>query len=398
MTLIDSDLASALKQLKDRMRKKLILIMNFISPYRIPVFNHLAKVKDIDFKAIFLAETEGSRQWKIYKEDINFDYKILKNFHFYIQSKEVPIYFNWGLWRELRRFKPDAICMCGYHYLASIETLIYAKLRKIKIVLWAGSHLLSGFVKNPLTDFYKKTIIPRFDSYITYGTAAKEQIIDYGARPQKIVGGCNTVDVEWFMSKCNEIQDNEISQIKKKYLPQNILYVGEFIERKGVINLIAAFEKLGMDNVGLILIGKGKEKDKYLKYIREHNVKNVFFGGFVQKEDIVKYYKLADVFVLPSFNEVWGLVVNEAMACGLAVISSTRAGVTRDLVKDGKNGFSFNPNYIDELAEKLKTILGNNELRNKMGAKSREIIKDKTPRNYAESILKAIKYGLQENL
>ena len=102
---------------------RLILIINFISPHRIHVFNYLAK--KIDLKVILLAETENNRKWKIYKEEINFNYKILKIFCFYIQSKEMPIYFNWGLWRELRKFKPDAICICGYHYLATIEALIY---------------------------------------------------------------------------------------------------------------------------------------------------------------------------------------------------------------------------------------------------------------------------------
>ena len=372
------------------MRKKLILIMNIISPYRIPVFNHLAKDGDRDFMVIFLAGTEGSRHWKIYKEEIKFDYKILKNLHFYIQSKEMPIYFNRGLWGELKKFRPEAICVCGYHYLVTVEALIYAKLTGTKITLWAGSHLLSGFLKNPLTDFYKKMIIPRFDFYITYGAAAKQQIIHYGADPGKIIVGCNTVDIEWFMNKCKEIRNNEISQMRKKYPSKNILYVGEFIERKAVINLIAAFEKLGIDNVGLILVGKGKEKDKYSKYIKGHNVKNVFFEGFVQKEDIVKYYKLTDVFVLPSFNEVWGLVVNEAMACGIPVISSKYAGVTRDLVQDGVNGYSFHPANIDELTQRLRELMLDDEKRIQMGKKSLEIIRNKTPQRYAESILKAV--------
>ena len=373
------------------MRKKLILITNIISPYSISLFNHLGKMEELDFKVIFLAETESNRRWRIYKDEISFEYKILKNTCFFIQTREMPIYFNWGLWRELKKVKPDAICVCGYHYLATIEALIYAKVNDIPITLWAGSHLLSGFVKNPLTDLYKKMIIPKFDSYVTYGTAARGQIIYYGAKPGKIIVGCNTVDVEWFMKKSGVIEEDEMREMREKYPPKNILYVGNFITHKGVLNLIKAFYNLKMNNVGLILVGDGIEKDAYLKYIREHRIKNVFFEGFVQKKDIVKYYKLADVFVLPSFNEVWGLVVNEAMACGLPILSSIYAGVTRDLVRDGINGYSFDPNNIVELTERLKELLLDDEKRIKMGKKSLEIIKDKTPQKYAESILKAIK-------
>jgi len=375
---------------------KLILVTNIISPYSIPMFNYLNGVETLDFKVIFLAETESNRRWKIYKDEINFDYRVLKHFCLFIQSKEMPIYVNWGLCKELRKFRPDAICVCGYHYLATIEVLFYAKLMNVPITLWAGSHLLSGFIKNLLTNLYKKMIIPRFDSYITYGTAAKDQIVHYGAKPEKIVVGCNTVDVEWFIKRSEEIKEEEIQEMKKGYPSKNILYVGEFIKRKAVINLITAFEKLDMANVGLILVGEGKEKDKYLKYIREHNIKNVFFEGFAQKEDIVKYYKSVDVFVLPSFNEVWGLVVNEAMACGLPILSSTYAGVTRDLVKDRVNGYSFDPNNVGGLVEKIKFILSNDALRRKMEVSSIEIIKDKTPENYAQKILAAVKYGLQK--
>jgi len=83
-------------------------------------------------------------------------------------------------------------------------------------------------------------------------------------------------------------------------------------------------------------------------------------------------------------------VVNEAMACGLPVISSKLAGVTQDLVKDGINGYSFDPNNIDELTRELKELLLKDRKRIEMGRKSLEIIKDKTPEKYAESILKAI--------
>jgi glycosyltransferase involved in cell wall biosynthesis len=370
--------------------KKVLLIHNIVSPCLIPVFNHLAKVKDIDFKIIFLASTDSNRAWNIPIKDIEFNYKILKNLHFYIQSKELPLYFHWGLWSELREFKPDIVCMCGYQFFAAIEALIYAKISRVPITLWAGSHLLSGHIKNCLTDFYKSFFIPKFSTYITYGTACREQLINYGANPDKIIVGCNTVDIKWFMKKSQEISEEQIKELKKSYCNKNILYVGEFVERKGVINLIKAFEKLNQNDIGLVLVGKGKEKDKYIKYININRIKNVFIENFVQKDEIVKYYRLADIFVLPSFNEVWGLVVNEAMACGLPVISSIFAGATRDLVKEGINGFSFDPYNIDDLANKIINLLNDDKKREQMGKSSIDIIRDITPAKYAQDILSAI--------
>jgi glycosyltransferase involved in cell wall biosynthesis len=372
---------------------KFVLITNIISPYRIPLFNVISESPGIDLEVIFLAKNESNRKWNIYWEEISFRYKILKSLCFFIKSIEMPIYFSWGLWKELKKFGPDAICIGGYHYLATIEALIYAKLYRIKITLWTESHLLSGFIKNPLANFYKRTIIQRFDSYIAIGTLAKEQVIYYGAKPEKIVVGYNTVDVEWFMNKCKEIRLNEISQMKKDYPPKNIIYVGSFIARKGVLNLIRAFHNLKMDNVGLILVGEGPEKASYLEYIRTHDIENVFFEGFVHRENIVKYYKLADILVLPSLNEVWGLAVNEAMACGLPVLSSIYAGVTKDLVIDGINGYSFDPDNINDLCHKLREMLLNDAQRIKMGIRSAEIIKDKALQDYSEKFLEAVRLG-----
>lgn len=382
----------------DKKAKKLILITNIITPYRIPLFNLLSAYPEINLEVIFFAKNESNRKWNIYLDDINFRYKILKGLCFFIRSIEMPIYFSWGLWKELKKFRPDAICIGGYHYLATIEALIYAKLNRIKITLWTESHLLSGFIKNPVTNYYKRTIIPRFDSYIATGTLAKEQVIYYGGKREKIVVGYNTVDVKWFMNMCKEINNNEISQMKKNYPSKNILYVGSFIARKGVLNLIRAFHNLRMDNVGLILVGEGSEKAGYLKYIKTHHIKNVFFEGFVQKENIVKYYKLANIFVLPSLNEVWGLTVNEAMACGLPVLSSIYAGVTRDLVIDGINGYSFDPNDINDFCHKLRKMLLSDCRRIDMGIRSAEIIKDKALQDYSERILEAVRRGLEKDL
>ncbi|MBU3956518.1 glycosyltransferase family 4 protein [bacterium] len=369
---------------------KLIVITNIIAPNRIPIFNNLAKTKDIELKVIFFSENDPHRKWKVYKNDIDFNYEILKCLHFFFRAIETPVYLHWGLWRALKKYKPDAICVIGYHHMAAWESLLYGKLNNTKIILWGGSHLLSGFIKNFLTELYKKIIVPKFDSYVTYGTSAREQLAHYGAQYKKIVVGCNTVDIEWFMAKSRQISEVKRKDFKERFSAKNVLYVGDFMSRKGVFNLIKAFEKLNNKNVGLILVGDGPEKSKYLEYINSHKICNIFFEGFIHKENIIKYYKIADIFVLPSFNEVWGLVVNEAMACGLPILSSVFAGATRDIVKDGVNGYSFDPNNIDELTVKLRDLLTDDKKRIEMGQKSIEIIKYKTPAFYAEKIAEAI--------
>jgi len=104
-----------------------------------------------------------------------------------------------------------------------------------------------------------------------------------------------------------------------------------------------------------------------------------------------EFYALADVLVLPSFSEPWGLVVNEAMVCGLPVIVSNRAGASFDLVKNGKNGFTFNPYDWKELAELMRKFTKGEVDIKEMGYNSKEIIREYTPEKAARQMLVGIK-------
>jgi 1,2-diacylglycerol 3-alpha-glucosyltransferase len=99
-----------------------------------------------------------------------------------------------------------------------------------------------------------------------------------------------------------------------------------------------------------------------------------FFYGFRQIAENPVFYALAEAFVLPSVIEEWGLVVNEAMSSGLPVIVSRSAGCAEDLVRDGENGWVFDPSSAGDLASRIARLDESAELRARMGARSREII------------------------
>jgi glycosyltransferase involved in cell wall biosynthesis len=371
-------------------RKRVCLIINIISPYRISLFNHLSRMMEL--KVIFLAESEENRNWKVCWDEIEFDYTVLKGGNLFIKRFEIPLYLNFGLFKELRRYNPDSVVICGYHYPATWLSILYARHYKKKIILWAGSHLQSGFLKNRLTDLYKKMIIPCFDSYVTYGTAAKEQIVYYGADERKISIGCNTVDVNSLISKSKGLDRSVTEKLRNSFSNQNILYVGSFIPRKGVMQLIKVFELLRneVEDVGLILVGDGPDKESYRAYIRENNIQDVYFPGFVQKEEIVKYFLLSDCLVLPSYKEVWGLVVNEAMACGVPTVVSKYCGSSYDLIKDGENGYVIDPEDIVFFKRRLKDIISDSQLRSLFRERSLELISTRGLEQYAGNILEAV--------
>ena len=179
---------------------------------------------------------------------------------------------------------------------------------------------------------------------------------------------------------------------------RNFLFVGRFSPEKNIICLLEAFRKLrahGSD-WGLILVGNGPQKEEIEKYMNEHDIKNVYLSGFRQKQEIVNFYAVSDVFVLPSTYEPWGLVVNEAMASGLPVLVSKKCGCYPDLIKEGINGFSFDPYDTNQLSVLMgKMAKGNYDLE-KMGQAAIDTISDYTPERAARVIKETIENLLQE--
>ena len=372
-----------------------MLITNIISPYRIPLFNSIAGKGIINFKVVALAELEDNRNWEVKKDYIKFDYKILPGWHSFIWGKkrEVAIHINKGITKILRRYNPDVVITSGYDSLAYWQAFLYCKIYRKKFILWNGTTLLSvGSIKG-IRGLLKNIIIRGANRYIAYGTKAKEYLEYFGAKPNEIYIGSNTVDMEYFKSKVVEYtnKDNFISE-RKKYPKYLLLYVGQLIRRKGIIQVLKAFDNLSDSEVGLMIVGSGPQEKELKKFCEEKNLNNIFFEGFQQQEMLPKYYALADVFILPSFEEVWGLVVNEALASGLYVLSSKYAGASYDLIKEGWNGEIFNPYKLEEIVELIKRVKENiKNIRERREDISQHACREFSIERSAQEFIKAIK-------
>jgi len=336
---------------------KILLITNIISPYRIPLFNHLQDNGDYSFTVFVLAERQENREWRLAKEQIKFDYKILPGFHKFIWSKEIAIHINWGLWKAILKYKPDIIITSGYDMLAYWGAFLYCKVFKKKFILWNGTTLLSTGRINGFIGQMKQFIIGGTNRYITYGTKAAEYLMHMGAPKECIHVGINTVDMNWFRKKTREYyQDENFQKERSRYPELLMLYVGQLISRKGVSQVLKALSKLHDPKIGLLIVGNGPQEKMLKQLYQDEELENIYFEGFRQQEALFRYYALADVLIFPSFKEVWGLVVNEALACGLYVLCSDRAGSAFDLIKKSCNGILFNPHNVKEFAMLIQQI------------------------------------------
>jgi len=139
-------------------------------------------------------------------------------------------------------------------------------------------------------------------------------------------------------------------------------------------------------------VGDGPDKVRSSHFVRAHGL-NVGFAGFRQRADLPRLYAAGDVFVFPSLGDTYGLVVDEAMAAGLPIISTTAVGEIRERVVDGVNGYLVPSNDPGELAEAMRRLASDPALRSRMGARSAEMIAPYTPDRWAaefESAVEAI--------
>ena len=370
---------------------RLLTVKNIMSPYNLPFFEALSKQHGMATRTVLLASNDANRPQQALPRGVGFDCRVLPNLHMYIEKLEMPLYLHWGLWGEMRRFRPTVIVASGYDYLATLDVLAFARVHNVPTVLWSGSHLRSGFIKRRWADAYKRWVIGQFDAYLAYGTASKEHLIHHGAPADRIVVGCNTVDVHWFRGRAEVLRGGRPPAASTR-----LLYVGRLVPIKNVAAAISAVGRLQQRGraVSLTIVGDGAERASLEAHTRREAVRDVVFLRHRTGDDLVEAYVDADALILPSLNEPWGLVVNEAAACGIPSVVSTFCGAARDLIKEGVTGLTFDPAVSGDLERALDQILTDPVSRHRMGEAAQNLILMRDPAYYAARLVEAAQLAL----
>ena len=371
------------------MTGRLVLLTEIIAPYRIPVFNALAACDGIDLHVIFLAETDPSlRQWQVYKDEISFSYQILSSWRKKIGGHNVLL--NSGLRSALDESGPSAIVCGGYNYLASWQSLLWAYERNVPFLAWVESNARDQRSGNHAIEFLKKKFLAACRSVIVPGKSSFEYVMGYAVPENKIFTAPDAVDSERFAKIAAAVRNHAAPQRRLLGLPSRyFLYVGRLVPEKGVFELLQAYGTLSADlkeQIGLVFVGDGVARSELV----ERAPKGVQFKGFTQRDELAGYYAMAEAFVFPTHSDPWGLVVNEAMACGLPIIASSAAGCVADLVQDGWNGCVVSPGNVEELALAMTTLASDENLRSTMGERSRQRIAAYSPQACAAGIARAV--------
>ena len=349
------------------MKKSVLFITNIPAPYRIDFYNELGK--EVDLTVLF--EAKGASDQGI---RFNYNLETISNFKavFLSEGNICEKKINWEIVRFLQKNKFDEIVVTSYSYYTEMIGLIYLKLHRIPYYMETDGGMIrkeSGIKRR-----YKRFLISGAKGYFSPSKSSDDYLAFYGAKREK------TYRYPFTSLKKDDILPQLLTEEEKRNYKNQlgiqesfmILGIGQFIHRKGWDVLLQATEKLDRE-IGVYIVG-GEPTEEYLKIKKELGLVNVHFNGFKTKKELKMYFMAADIFVLPTREDIWGLVVNEAMAYGLPVITTENCVAGIELIQNGVNGYLMPIDSPKSIIQDVNVLRKNVRLCSQMGAASLERI------------------------
>ncbi|WP_420149232.1 glycosyltransferase family 4 protein [Spirosoma sp.] len=388
---------------------RILIVHNLLwSHYKSSVFQAIQQLVDpqanVQFKVIQIARNERSRAGLEVITDektptYQYDYTLLfDRFWEEITVKER----SKALFHHVRKFRPDVITLTGYYDPAQIMLLLWAKMTGIRVIMQNES-TAADHQRGNWKEALKRSIFRLCDGFFCFGNQSADYLIQLGVRPEKILLRKNAVDNNAIRAGYEQALINREQQQQALGLrPNNFVFVGRLIAFKNLSMLLTAFAEAQKQSAqaagwGLILLGDGPEHDQLSHQIKALNltvsVRLIPGRPWYQVPEVLA---MSNALVLPSRSEPWGLVVNEAMACGMPVLVSDRCGCVPDLVQDGKNGFIFSPDQPDQLTQLLLRFINEQVNVSEMSRWAQKLIAPYAPEVVAQEMLNGFTYILRK--
>ena len=321
-------------------------------------------------------------------------HKFLRNYPLSRSPSSIWNPLNPSIFAELRRGRYDAIWIHGYasvtNYLAYLAALLTGT-----PVLFRGDAVLRHDWPKWLKLFksvFLRTFFRGVAAVLPVGTASAEFYRYYGVEPERTFLTPYAVNNEQLMALADMLRPRR-AELRRRLgldgLP-SFLMVAKLIDRKRPMDLLEAYRRLEQP-AAIVYAGDGPELPRLRDYAATHGLRNVHFLGFLRPELLPEIYAATDVFVLASAYDPWGLVVNEAMCYGLPIVATSGVGATRDLVRNGENGFVYPVGDVEALAGILRSLASDPRSCEAMGVRSRAMISAWSLESSTEGIVNALR-------
>lgn len=283
-----------------------------------------------------------------------------------------------ALFRIFNEYRPDVLNITGYFDWAQVLLMFYARWKGVKVVISSESSS-ADHNRSAWKEWIKKMIVGRANAFFCFGKTSANYLESLGVAKSAIkVQNAAVIDEQVIRNRYDEAKKGLPAQTTTNAVSRKFVYVGRLAAEKNLAILMQAFSNVVKQTGSdwkLLFVGDGPERGKLERLAAEAGIAGqvIFAGGFPWYQ-VPGWLAQSDVLVLPSKSEPWGLVVNEAMVCGMPVVVSQTCGCAGDLVRNGVNGFTFDHSRQDELEEHLTFFIRNPDRIAGMGQESLKLI------------------------
>jgi glycosyltransferase involved in cell wall biosynthesis len=356
---------------------KLSYLVSHPIQYQAPLLKIISNQESIDLTAIFRSDISTGQFFdKEFGLSMKWDTPMLDGYNYVflrsIGSSHKFTFFrpiNFGLLSILFKRKIDILWIHGWGSWFQIYAIFIARILGIKVFIRGESNLkitISKGLKGVIKRIFLRILFRMVNCFLAIGTLNRDYYKSYGVKDDIIFMVPYVVDNKFFQQASKLPEDAKEKLRHEHVLDSNrkvILFASKMIARKRAIDLLQAYfllsDKCEFQSMPyLLFVGDGESREQLELLSRKHSCSELIrYLGFKNQTELPKYFGLCDVFVLPSEDEPWGLIVNEAMNAGIPIIVSDQVGCGPDLVKHGSNGFIFETGNYHQLASYLDLLL-----------------------------------------
>lgn len=333
--------------------KKIGILVTHPVQYLSVLFRELAKSSDLT--VYYCLNPDQRQQGNDFGVNFNWDVPLLQGYRYKFLnniSRNPDMHTYWGcdtpeIAEEIRDSRFDMFIIFGWYYKSAHQALAACRKQEVPVYARGDSTIMSNkFIVRIFKKVFFRIFLNKFDGFLAPGRKFREYLRFYGVGEDKIIFCPHFVDNHFFKNMAFQSRQNR-DLLRREFgiEPDDFvfLFCGKLIKRKSPLDMLKALAVLKSKGIDAkaIIAGDGVLRNMLQRYAQEKEL-NVSFLGFRNQSQLPQIYALSDCLVLPStWSETWGLVVNEAFACAVPAIVSSRAGCVRDMIEEGATGYSY---------------------------------------------------------
>jgi glycosyltransferase involved in cell wall biosynthesis len=385
----------------------LLVVASHPIQYTTPLYKELTKNPDYKVKVLYLTIPDRRSQSLDFGKEFEWDIPLLEGYDYTCTASECGKGLAFGfmgvklkrpfsdLSKVTKSFRPDVVLYTGWHFYGMVQVFLRLITGNIPIILRMDSNGMKH--RSRLNWWIYKRLISFVKIGLVVGTENQDFCLSLGMKQRQIVLCPHVVDNQFFSERADKARHSS-AEIRSRWdIPKAsfcFLFAGKFQEKKRPLDLLQALRnvcRVNGQSIYLLMVGTGKLEGECMSYALANNLP-VTFVGFLNQTQIPEAYAVSDCIVLPSGDdETWGLVINEAMSCGLPAIVSDKVGCAKDLVHDSQTGYIYRSGEIAELSSVMDHMIRNQELSRQMGQNAKRLIEERYSLNQAtKGVYKAV--------